>query len=159
MVGSNHILKALIAIAPFAMAASCTANEDASTTRAEPASSQSVPAPTRPDVTKRISAADDGKAVLVSVGETFAVELIGTPTAGYAWNVVDAPPMLERTGEAGGPTSEAQNQPGFAGGDHWEVFFFKATGPGEGQLVLEQRRVWEEGGSPNNSFSVFIKAE
>jgi predicted secreted protein len=137
----------------------CAAKDETATARAGSASSQSVPAPTREGVSRRLTAADDGKAALVAVGTTISVELIGVPTAGYAWDVAAAPAFLKPAGEASGPTSEAQRQPGYAGGNHWEVFFFEVVAAGEGELRIEQRRIWEEGGPPDDSFSVLVKAE
>ncbi|MEQ1929713.1 MAG: protease inhibitor I42 family protein [Parvularculaceae bacterium] len=119
---------------------------------------KSIAAPTRPDIATHITGEDDGKSVSVSAGTKIAVELIGVPTAGYVWMVKEQPAFLAAAGETGGPTSEAQLQPGFAGGSHWEVFYFDVTGSGEGALSLEQRRPWEEEGPPDATFSVTIKA-
>ena len=50
-------------------------------------------------------------------------------------------------------------QPGFSGGSHWEVFFFRVTGEGEGVLKFEQRRPWEEETDPpSDEFSVTVVA-
>jgi hypothetical protein len=68
------------------------------------------------------------------------------------------PAFLTRAGEAGGPTIAAQNEPGYAGGRHWEVLMFVATAPGEGELVLEQKRPWETGQAPADVFRVTIVA-
>lgn len=151
---------ATMAAALFALLlAACAAKEEPPPGNGASASNQSVSAPTREGVSKRLAASDNGKAALVAVGTTISVELIGVPTAGYAWDVVEAPLFLRPAGEAGGPTSEAQRQPGFAGGSHWEVFFFEVVQPGEGVLRIEQRRIWEENEPPNDAFSVLIKAE
>ncbi len=150
---------ALAAAAAGALLGACAAKEEGAPARGEGASYQSIPAPTRAGVATRITASDDGKAALVAVGTTIQVELIGVPTAGYAWGVVEAPSFLKPAGETGGPTSEAQRQPGFAGGSHWEVFFFDVLEAGEGMLRLEQRRIWEEDEPANDTFSVLVKAE
>lgn len=119
----------------------------------------SMSAPVPDDVTTRITDRDAGGTVSVTVGEKIAVALIGVPTAGYIWSVERAPDFLEAAGDAGGPTSTAQLEPGFAGGNHWEVFFFNVVGEGAGELALEQRRPWEDATEPPaGSFSVTIVA-
>jgi len=105
-----------------------------------------------------VTVADAGKTVRVPVGGTFAVELVGVPTAGYLWKPVSTPPFLKETGTTGGPTSEAQKQPGFAGGNHWEVTIFTAERAGSGVLKFEQRRPWETNEPPADTFTVTIEA-
>ena len=117
-----------------------------------------LPAPTPSDVTIRINAAQDGQTVQVGVNQRFAVELVGIPTAGYQWAPAQMPAFLTRAGDATGPTIAAQNQPRYAGGSHWEVLMFAATGPGTGELVLEQRRPWETNEPPAHVFRVTIVA-
>lgn len=117
-------------------------------------------APTPEGVALKITSADEGQNVTVKVGTTFAVELIGIPTAGYLWTIAESPPFIETAGEYGGPTSSAQLEPGFAGGRHWEAFLFNVTAAGEGVLRFEQRRPWEEAVEPpSGDFSVFLFAE
>lgn len=120
--------------------------------------SQNLPAPTPADVTLRIDASRNGQTIEVPVGQRFAVELVGVPTAGYLWAPAKTPLFIARAGEAGGNTTTAQSQPGFAGGNHWEVFVFTATAPGSGELVLEQRRPWETSEPPSDIFRVIIVA-
>lgn len=108
----------------------------------------------------QITAADAGKTIAVPVGASFAVQLVGVPTAGYIWAVAQKPSFLSDPREYGGNTTAAQSQPGFTGGNHWEVFAFDARSPGEGKLKLEQRRPWEPTTEPaSNTFSVTIKAQ
>jgi inhibitor of cysteine peptidase len=122
------------------------------------ANNGALPAPTPSDVTVRINEAQDGQAVEVAVGQRFAVELVGVPTAGYVWEVAQTPDFVTRAGEASGNTVAAQNQPGYAGGNHWEVTMFAATAPGSGELVMEQRRPWESNEPPSRTFRVTIVA-
>ncbi len=120
---------------------------------------RSLPAPTPSDVALKITAADDGQNVTVKVGTRIGVELVGVPTAGYMWTVTETPAFLAPAGEYGGPTSTAQAEPGFAGGNHWEAFLFDVTASGEGVLRLEQRRPWEGDAEPAvAAFSVYIFA-
>lgn len=121
------------------------------------ASSQ-VPAPVPADVPVRIDASHNGETVEVAIGQRFSIALVGVPTAGYLWAPTQVPDFIARAGEAGGNTTSAQSQPGFAGGSHWEVFVFTASGVGRGDLVLNQRRPWETGEPPSDTFRVTIVA-
>jgi predicted secreted protein len=122
------------------------------------ANNGAVPAPTPSDVAVRINEAQDGQSVEVAVGQRFAVELVGVPTAGYVWGVAQTPAFVTRAGEASGNTIAAQSQPGYTGGNHWEVLMFAATAAGAGELVLEQRRPWETSEPANRTFRVTIVA-
>jgi hypothetical protein len=53
---------------------------------------------------------------------------------------------------------EAQNEPDYAGGQHWEVFCFAALQAGEGELVLVQRRPWETSEPPVDVFRIRVRA-
>jgi inhibitor of cysteine peptidase len=118
-----------------------------------------LPAPTPENVMVRIGAGHNNRMVEVGVNQRFAVELIGVPTAGYLWGATQIPDFIESAGGgAGGPTQPEQNQPGFAGGNHWEVLMFVANAPGSGELVLEQRRPWETDRPPADVFRVTIIA-
>lgn len=138
----------------------CTSGEDAR--QEQPAVSENeraVPAPTPHDVTVRIGAAQNGQSVEVPLNQRFAVELVGVPTAGYQWAPTQMPPFLTRAGEAAGNTVAAQSQPGYTGGNHWEVFMFSATAAGTGELVFEQRRPWETDQPASDTFRVTIVAQ
>jgi predicted secreted protein len=122
-----------------------------------PAANGDLPAPMPYEAMKAIEKSDAGKTIEVPVGATFVVQLVGVPTAGYLWKPVDPPAFLEPGAVTGGPTTKAQLQPGFAGGNHWEVFAFKAKGTGKATLRLEQRRPWETNEPPADVFEVTIK--
>jgi predicted secreted protein len=107
----------------------------------------------------RIVAADAGKTIAAPVGSKVSVELVGVPTAGYLWSVVEKPAFLAEAGTMGGPTTEAQKQPGFAGGNHWEVFVFTVQSAGKGALKLEQRRPSEKTEPPSQTFEVVIEGK
>jgi predicted secreted protein len=149
-------MRALILIVALAAAACAPAPREEETPTVN---SSAVPAPTPQDVTLRISETQAGQSVQVGVNQRFAVELVGVPTAGYVWQPAQVPAFLTRAGEASGNTSQAQSQPGFTGGNHWEVLMFAATGPGTGELVIEQRRPWESNEPANQTFRVTIVAQ
>jgi inhibitor of cysteine peptidase len=116
-------------------------------------------APVAGGLARTITEAEAGKTVPVAVGERIAVALVGIPTAGYLWAPVAPPDFLAADGEGGGPTTQAQQQPGFTGGNHWEVFYFKVAAPGAATLRFEQRRPWETGQPPDDVFEVRIEAK
>ena len=119
---------------------------------------QTLPAPTPEDVAVRITAEQNGQTVEVGVNQRFAVELVGVPTAGYVWQPAQVPDFITRAGEAGGNMIPEQSQPGYAGGNHWEVLMFSAMAPGSGELVIEQRRPWESTEPASQTFRVTITA-
>ncbi len=107
----------------------------------------------------RITVLENNKTVAVAVGKPFAVELVGVPTAGYLWKPSAIPDFLSQTGTSGGPTTQAQKQPGFAGGNQWEVTSFVAARAGKGVLKFEHRRPWETNEPPADTFSVIVEAK
>ncbi len=117
-----------------------------------------VPAPSTGAAT-RITAAENEKTITVAVGKPFDVALVGVPTAGYLWKPSSTPDFLTQTGTTGGPTTQAQREPGFTGGNHWEVTSFVATRAGSGVLKFEQRRPWETNEPADDTFSVTIEAK
>lgn len=140
----------ILAMSLMAFAAAC----------ASPMASNSggLAAPATSGVSVHITAADAGKTIAVKVSEPFSVDLVGVPTAGYIWAPSATPDFLLKTGSSGGPTTAAQRQPGFAGGNHWEITVFTAQRPGRGELKFEQRRPWETNEPPAATFSVTIQA-
>jgi len=148
----------LLILAAVFLAAACTPQgEDKGATPA--VDGAQVAAPTPDDVAVRITAEQNGQTVQVAVNQRFAVELVGVPTAGYVWTPAQLPAFVIRAGEATGNTVPEQAQPGYVGGNHWEVLMFTATGPGAGELVIEQRRPWETNEAPAATFSVTITAQ
>jgi predicted secreted protein len=139
------------------LAAACAPAQEAQQEEAV-VSNNAVAAPAPQDVAVRITAAQAGQTIDVAVNQRFAVELVGVPTAGYIWTPAEIPSFVTRAGEATGNTSQAQSQPGFTGGSHWEVLMFTATAPGTGELVIEQRRPWESSEPPSDTFRVTIVA-
>jgi predicted secreted protein len=115
-----------------------------------------IDAPKAGAVALDLRKADAGKTFTMKVGERVSVSLVGTPTAGYLWAAPNPPVFLKLAGETSGPTHTAQLQPGFTGGDHWEVTSFVAVAKGKGDLVFEQRRPWEKNEPPADTWRVTI---
>lgn len=121
-----------------------------------PTENGALPAPMPYEAGRAIDRADAGKTIEIPLGMTFVVQLVGVPTAGYLWKPADPPAFLTAGPVTGGPTTAAQKQPGFTGGNHWEVFQFKADKPGKAKLRFEQRRPWETSEPPSDTFEVTI---
>lgn len=121
--------------------------------------SRSLEAPAVDGVVRNLAAGDGGALVEVKVGETVSVSLSGVPTAGYVWAAENPPAFVQVRQGPGGATSSAQFLPGFAGGNHWEVLVVEAVAPGEGEIVLVQKRPWEEQAAPDDDrFRFQLKA-
>jgi predicted secreted protein len=153
-------MKALFAVIFVLVLGACAPKPDPDAAPGErgAASPKPLEAPTPDGTATRITREMNGETVTVKVGETFTVELIGIPTAGYLWKAVETPAFIEAAGEFSGPTSSAQNEPGFTGGNHWEGFLYKAVGAGEGDLKFEQRRPWESDEPATDVFAVRLIA-
>lgn len=153
------MIRSALFAAALALAA-CTPAQEAKEEVAPVANNNgAVPAPTPSDVTTRITAEQNGQTVNVAVGQRFAIELVGVPTAGYVWAPKTVPAFITAGGEISGNTTQAQSQPGFTGGNHWEVTMFTATAAGTGEIVMEQRRPWETNGPANQTFRITIHAQ
>ncbi|KAI9019693.1 hypothetical protein DFJ74DRAFT_674068 [Hyaloraphidium curvatum] len=116
-----------------------------------------VAPPAPPGASLLLTTADAGTTVSPARGSTFAVQLVGIPTAGYVWSAVKVPEFLKEGEKLTGRTTEAQGKPGFTGGKHWETLPFTVTGHGEGTLRLEQRRPWETDAEPSDAWEVVVK--
>ena len=151
------MIRSALVAAALALAA-CTPAQEAKEETA-PVANTSVAAPTPDDVAIHITQEQNGQTVNVAVNQRFAIELVGVPTAGYVWAPATVPSFITRAGETSGNTTQAQSQPGFTGGNHWEVTMFSATGPGTGEIVMEQRRPWETNEPASQTFRVTIHAQ
>lgn len=100
--------------------------------------------------------AEAGTTRTLNAGQSFEVKLLGTPTAGYSWEVQSMPAgviFVDTTSEPENPKGRAQRM---AGGNDWTRFRFKTiSAPVDLQattgqaLVLRYARPWEfEAGKP-----------
>jgi len=102
------------------------------------------------------TAADTGTTKTLKADQSFEVKLLGTPTAGYSWEVQSLPAgvvLVDKTSEPENPKGRAQ---GMVGGNDWTSFRFKTIstptdlqGVADQALVLRYARPWEfEAGRP-----------
>lgn len=153
------MIRSALFAAAFALAACAPAQEAKEEAPVTTSSNGAVAAPTPSDVAVRVTAEQNGQTVNVAVGQPFAIELVGVPTAGYVWAPAQTPAFIIASGEVSGNTTQAQSQPGFTGGNHWEVTMFTANAAGRGEIVMEQRRPWEANEPANQTFRVTIVAQ
>lgn len=90
-----------------------------------------------------VTEADAGETVTLDPGQVLVVRLESNPSTGFSWQAVEVPDVLEgstdRSHEEGEQAGDVVGAPGT------DVFTFTAgTEAGEGTLVLEYRRPWEE---------------
>ncbi|MBK8545591.1 MAG: protease inhibitor I42 family protein [Caulobacteraceae bacterium] len=152
------MIRSALFAAALALAA-CTPAQEAKQEANSVPTNNSVAAPTPSDVTVRITQEQNGQTVNVALNQRFAIELVGVPTAGYIWAPASVPAFITPAGETTGNTTQAQSQPGYTGGNHWEVTTFTANAAGTGEIVMEQRRPWETNEPANQTFRVTIHAQ
>jgi predicted secreted protein len=76
--------------------------------------------------------------LIVSIGVPFDVELTGTPTTGYIWELAATPASVELLG------SDFKQRPGAAIGDGGtQIFHLRAGAPGRFNLSFQLKRRWE----------------
>lgn len=104
----------------------------------------------------RVDDEDYGTTVKVASGETLIVRLGSNRTTGYGWRVRDLPDCLAQDGE---PEYESKGAPGMMGAPGEETWRFTAGDAGEGALVLEYVRSWEEEQPPANLYEINVVVE
>ena len=102
----------------------------------------------------KLTEADTGKPVELSVGQSLVVSLKSNPTTGYEWTAAqNGAPQLAMQGDKPGYTPDAASA-GMAGGGGTSVFTFKAAQPGSTALTLNYARSFEPNNPPGQTFSV-----
>lgn len=153
------------ALALLVMAAACAAPgaDDATQTGSTPATAEAkrapgtVPGP--PPAAVQIGSEASGTEILLEPRQPLVVRLLGTPTAGYLWRVVQLPDTLqtpensfeaELPQEPGGPVR--------VGGNSFEIYTFAPGAAGTGELVMHYGRPWEleRGARPERVFRVTV---
>jgi predicted secreted protein len=100
--------------------------------------------------------ADSGTSKTLKTGQSFEVKLLGTPTAGYSWEVQSLPAGVTLVDKASEPENPKGRAQGMVGGNDWTSYRFKTiSAPVDLQstagqaLVLRYARPWEfEAGKP-----------
>jgi len=85
---------------------------------------------------------DAEQAIDIGVNQEFTIALNSNPTTGYSWQESYDESVLELVEKSYRPGAKAEPEVVGAGGT--EYFQFKALQPGETELVMTYKRVWEE---------------
>jgi inhibitor of cysteine peptidase len=98
--------------------------------------------------------ADAGGQVALQVGQILAVSLESNPTTGYSWQVTHSDDaILQQLGEV---EFKQAGEEGLVGAGGIETFRFEAVRAGETSLELGYLRPWEEGVSPEKTFTIQV---
>ena len=124
------------------------------TVREEPQARESDrhPSDPQPTPTQGKLMETNGNPVSVGQSEEFEIRLAATPTTGYTWQVVNAPPQIQALGNS--YVQPTQGQP-VAGGSGVQVFRFRALQAGSYTLTFELKRPWES--QPQQSRTVQVQ--
>ena len=99
----------------------------------------------------------NGGSIAMKTGQTLRIELESIPTAGYVWNLVEAPAFMEAAGETTRPTDPAfQGMPGVTGGNHYLGYDFVAREAGTGTFKLAEGRPWETDEEPMDTYELTV---
>jgi len=93
--------------------------------------------------------------ISVRQGERIKLSLPAAPGTGYGWSVVQVDTEILKS--AGQPVFESRETEGKVGATEQQIFLFDAQKKGITELVLVEKRVWEE--QINRSFSVTIRVD
>ena len=100
---------------------------------------------------KKLSLKYSGAVVTISKGETIEVALMGNPTTGFTWNIVEYDKnVLKSEG------SDFVRESDLIGAGGTEVFKFSAIGKGKTNLVIQYNRVWEKDVKPLQVFNITV---
>ena len=91
--------------------------------------------------------------ISVRQGERIKLALPAAPGTGYGWSIVQVDAEILKS--VGQPVFESGETEGAVGATEQQIFLFDAQKKGITELVLVEKRVWEE--QINRSFSVTIR--
>jgi inhibitor of cysteine peptidase len=102
---------------------------------------------------EKLSMSDNGKSVIVKVGDQIVIELEGNPSTGYTWEAKDLDnSLLEKVGE----TEFKSNDPGLVGAGGELTLTYKTLKTGKTSLNLVYHRPWEMDIEPQRTYMVTI---
>ena len=102
--------------------------------------------------TKRISEADNGRAIELRVGDKLEVTLPGNPTTGFQWEVSDVDSLILTP--IGDPEFEPSSNAVGSGGSI--TFRFEAIGTGQTNLKLIHHRPFVGDVPPTQTYEVTV---
>jgi inhibitor of cysteine peptidase len=110
------------------------------------------PAPKMAAGSARLTDADSGEAVELTVGGELVVDLEENVTTGYSWRVDVTPGFLQVTANE----QKVAAATGAVGAAGRHIVTWKATRAGTGEVVLTYLRPWEQGVPPAKKFTASV---
>jgi predicted secreted protein len=121
----------------------------------------SQPTPAQTDQSQRpapkvVGLADNGATVMLAPGQLLRIELEGTPTAGYVWQLSPLPEGARLVAQTSRPSNPQGRAAGMVGGNDWSVFTLESTSPAQVTIELVYGRPWElqAGAAPERRFRI-----
>lgn len=110
------------------------------------------PAPTISPGEVRVNRNDNGRRIDLNEGQALVITLEANPTAGYAWETVEAnEKILQQRGDI-----EFEPGSGLLGAAGKQILRFEAVSAGQTTLKLIYHRPWEKGVEPAGTFSIQV---
>ncbi len=86
------------------------------------------------------------KPIELKQGQTLILSLPSNPTTGFRWQLFDAAPSVLKA--LGPEVYRVPKEAGIVGSAGLSTWRFQATLPGQGRLLLQYQRPWEQGVAP-----------
>jgi inhibitor of cysteine peptidase len=99
----------------------------------------------------KIAEDDNGRRLILGVGDELEVSLAENASTGYQWELAEkAEPVCKLVND---DFQAAGTTPGSSGVHRWQ---FRAVQPGGGEISLQYRRPWEEDATAARSYLVKV---
>jgi predicted secreted protein len=98
---------------------------------------------------------DNGKAVVVTKGDTFKLRLKAQLSTGYSWKIIN---FNNRIITVGKPEIETLKKD-VVGGIDYQIFSIGTIDSGEGEIVLHYLQPWQKGVKPLQIYTIKIRVE
>lgn len=107
-----------------------------------------------------VGLADNGATVMLQPGQSLQIELEGTPTAGYVWQLSPLPAGATLVSQTSRPSNPEARAASMVGGNDWSVFTIQSESPTPASIELVYGRPWElqAGAAPERRFTVQVVA-
>jgi predicted secreted protein len=109
---------------------------------------------------KIVGLADNGATMMLKPGQLLQIELEGTPTAGYVWQLSPLPAGATLVSQTSRPSNPQGRAAGMVGGNDWSVFTIQSESATAVSIELVYGRPWElqAGAAPERRFTVRVSA-
>ena len=103
-----------------------------------------------------VGVVDNGAVIALQPGQLLQIELEGTPTAGYVWQLAPLPAGARLVSQTSRPSNPEGRAAGMVGGNDWAIFTVESSSPTRVRIELVYGRPWElqAGAAPERRFAV-----